>query len=248
MGDWNAVLYDNKYDFVSEYGKGLLEFVPENKNQSILDLGCGTGTLTAQLSNLADTIIGIDSSASMIAKAKEQYVNIQFGVCDALALPFEQQFDVVFSNAVFYWIADHDALLKQVHKVLKPNGLLVCEFGANCNIATIENAFMNVCQNYGYKYIPKFNFPTVDTFSDLLKKNNFMIDKIYDYNRPTSLKDHERGLANWMKQFFASDLELMSEKMQNEIIKKVEDITKEFLWNGNEWIADYRRLRAIAHI
>ena len=51
-----------------------------------------------------------------------------------------------------------------------------------------------------------------------------------------------------MKQFFASDLELMSEKMQDEIIKKVEDLTKEHLWNGDEWIADYRRLRAIAYI
>jgi len=248
MGDWNAVLYDNKHDFVSEYGKGLLEFVPENKNQSILDLGCGTGTLTAQLSNFADTIIGVDSSASMIAKAKEQYANIQFEVYDALTLPFEKQFDVVFSNAVFHWIADHNALLKQVHKSLKPNGLLICEFGANGNIATIENAFISACQDFEYKYTPKFNFPTVDTFFDLLKKNNFMIDEIYDYSRPTPLKDHERGLANWMKQFFASDFELMSKKMQDEIIKEVEDLTKEHLYNGDEWIADYRRLRAIAHI
>lgn len=51
-----------------------------------------------------------------------------------------------------------------------------------------------------------------------------------------------------MKQFFASDMELMSEKMQDEIIKKVEDLTKEHFWNGDEWIADYRRLRVIAHI
>lgn len=40
MSEWNAALYDNKHDFVTEYGKGLLEFVPENNNQSILDLGC----------------------------------------------------------------------------------------------------------------------------------------------------------------------------------------------------------------
>ena len=153
-----------------------------------------------------------------------------------------------FSNAVFHWIADHNALLKQVHKSLKLNGLLICEFGANGNIATIENAFISACQDFEYKYTPKFNFPTVDTFSDLLKKNNFMIDEIYDYSRPTPLKDHERGLANWMKQFFASDLELMSKKMQDEIIKEVEDLTKEHLYNGDEWIADYRRLRAIAHI
>ena len=134
MSVWNADLYDSKHDFVSEYGKGLLGFVPENKNQSILDLGCGTGTLTAQLSNLADTVIGVDSSASMIAKAKEQYANIQFMVCNALALPFEEQFDVVFSNAVFHWITDHNVLLHNIHKVLKPGGLLVCEFGANGNI------------------------------------------------------------------------------------------------------------------
>lgn len=49
-------------------GKGLLEFVPKNKNQSILDLGCGTGTLTLQLANFADTIIGVDSSENMIEK------------------------------------------------------------------------------------------------------------------------------------------------------------------------------------
>ncbi len=40
----------------------------------------------------------------------------------------------------------------------------------------------------------------------------------------------------------------MSEKVQDEIIKKVEGLTKNQLWNGDEWIADYRRLRAIAHI
>ena len=39
MSEWNATMYDNKHDFVAEYGKGLLEFVPENNNQSILDTG-----------------------------------------------------------------------------------------------------------------------------------------------------------------------------------------------------------------
>lgn len=248
MSEWNAELYDNKHDFVAEYGKGLLEFVPRNKNQSILDLGCGTGTLTSQLVNFADTIIGVDSSKSMIKKARNQYPDIKFTVCDALALPFENQFDVVFSNAVFHWIADHNALLNNVRKVLKPNGLLVCEFGANGNIATIENAFMKVCRDLGYEYNPKFNFPTSEHFAGLLKENGFIIDKVYDYDRPTPLKDNERGLANWVKQFFASDLEFMPKNIQNEIVKMVEDLTKEALWNGSEWIADYRRLRAIAHI
>mgnify|MGYP000102283518 len=110
MSEWNATMYDNKHDFVAEYGKGLLEYIPQNEKQSILDLGCGTGTLTVQLNNLAKTVIGVDQSESMIKKAQEQYSNIEFRVCDALALPFESQFDVVFSNAVFHWIKDHENL------------------------------------------------------------------------------------------------------------------------------------------
>lgn len=110
-------------------------------------------------------------------------------VCDALALPFENQFDIVFSNAVFHWISDHDMLLKNVRKVLKENGLLVCEFGADGNITAIEKAFMQVCSDSGYKYHPQFNFPTTEYFADLLKRNGFIIDKVYDYDRPTPLKD-----------------------------------------------------------
>ena len=60
MSEWNATLYDNKHDFVAEYGKGLLEYIPQNK--SILDLGCGIGTLIVQLNNLAKTVIGVDQS------------------------------------------------------------------------------------------------------------------------------------------------------------------------------------------
>ena len=125
MSEWNAALYDNKHDFVAEYGKGLLAFVSENNNQSILDLGCGTRTLTAQLKELSKGVIGVDSSQSMIKRAQEQYPDIEFMVCDALALPFNRQFDVVFSNAVFHWISDHNALLNNIHKVLKPGGLLI---------------------------------------------------------------------------------------------------------------------------
>lgn len=246
--EWNSALYDKKHDFVAEYGKGLLEFVPKNDGQAILDLGCGTGVLTVQLADLCNKIVGVDSSQSMIDKAKERFGNIEFMVCDALALPFENEFDVVFSNAVFHWISDHDALLKNIYKVLKPQGLLVCEFGANGNIATIENAFAKACNSLGYGYEPKFNFPTVEDFGKLLESNGFKINRIYDYDRPTVLKDGEQGLANWMKQFFASELAVMPGHMQVMVFEQVEELTRGILWNGEEWVADYRRLRAIAHV
>lgn len=245
--EWNSTLYDKKHDFVAEYGKGLLEFVPKNKKQTILDLGCGTGTLTVQLLDFGNKVIGVDSSQNMVDRAKENFDNIEFIACDALALPFEKEFDIVFSNAVFHWISDHNILLQNIHKVLKQNGLLVCEFGANGNIATIENAFAKVCNGLGYDYKPKFNFPTSYTFGKLLENNKFIIDKIYDYDRPTILKDNEEGLTNWMKQFFSAELSKIPENIQVEIFEKVEELTKDTLWNGKEWVADYRRLRVVAH-
>lgn len=213
-----------------------------------MDLGCGTGTLTIQLADLCHKVVGVDSSQSMIEKAKQQFSNIEFMVCDALALLFENEFDVVFSNAVFHWISNHDALLKSIHKVLKPQGLLICEFGAKGNITTIENAFIKACNDLGYDYKPKFIFSAVEDFGKLLENNGFVIDRIYDYNRPTVLKDGKQGLVNWMKQFYASELAAMPEKVQVMVCEKAEELTRGTLWNGEEWVADYRRLRVIAHI
>ena len=81
----------------------------------------------------------------------------------------------------------------------------------------------------------------------MLENNGFVIDRIYDYDRPTVLKDNGAGLVNFMKQFFASELALMPEHIQAMVFKEVEELTRDNLWNGEEWVADYRRLRAIAH-
>ena len=109
---WNPSLYDEKHGFVAEYGKSLLELIPQNPDQTILDLGCGTGALTRQLLPLASRVAGADSSPDMIRQAQAQNPVIEFLVCDALDLPFREEWDVVFSNAVFHWIGDHDALLE----------------------------------------------------------------------------------------------------------------------------------------
>ena len=56
---WNSTLYDQKHDFVAKYGEGLLTFLPENPAQAILDLGCGTGTLTAQLAARGSRVVAL---------------------------------------------------------------------------------------------------------------------------------------------------------------------------------------------
>ena len=82
--EWNASLYDQKHDFVAEYGSDLLQFIPQNAEQSILDLGCGTGALTERLAGLGRRVLGADSSPEMIESARAQHPELEFVRCDAL--------------------------------------------------------------------------------------------------------------------------------------------------------------------
>lgn len=243
---WNPSLYDEKHSFVAEYGKSLLELIPPNPDQTILDLGCGTGALTRQLLPLASRVAGADSSPDMIRQAQAQNPVIEFLVCDALDLPFWEEWDVVFSNAVFHWIGDHDALLESIRRALKPQGLLVCEFGARGNIGAVEAGFSQAAAELGYAYRPKFNFPSPEDFRRRLETHGFLPQEVYAYDRPTVLRDGEQGLRNWMVQFYASELAAIPADLHPALFRRAEELARPALWNGKEWVADYRRLRAVA--
>ena len=155
---------------------------------------------------------------------------------------------MILSNAVFHWISDHGALLRSIHRALKRGGRLVCEFGADGNIAAIERAFARACAALDLAYRSRFNFPTEERFRALLQENGFIIDHISAFDRPTVLKDGASGLRNWMRQFYAGELALLPEGMRSDVLQTVEEETRAALWNGEAWVADYRRLRVVAHI
>ncbi|MDL2280836.1 class I SAM-dependent methyltransferase [Selenomonadales bacterium OttesenSCG-928-I06] len=243
---WNAETYQKNHSFVAEYGKDLLSQVNICKGQYILDLGCGTGQLTVELVENGANVIGVDFSAEMVATAKENYPDLDFHVADATNLPYENYFDTVFSNAVFHWIKDQDNLLKSVYKALKVKGSLVCEFGAYGNIYSIENAFKQVAGNFNYNYDSPFFFPVKEEYQRLLEENNFKVEFIKEFDRPTPLSNGKLGLRNWLIQFFAKDVSDFSDEEKAEIFLDIEEKLKADLWDGFQWIADYRRIQVIA--
>src|SRR5215212_12200225 len=96
---WNAELYDNKHSFVFKYGEDLLTLLNARKGERILDLGCGTGHLTNLIAQSGATVIGMDNSQEMIAKAKREFPVIEFSFQSATNFHFDQRFDAIFSNA-----------------------------------------------------------------------------------------------------------------------------------------------------
>lgn len=116
----------NKYKSASkhqkEWGHDLISELSFKGNESVLDLGCGDGILTEQLSFFVPygKVLGIDASNNMIETAKTiNRSNLQFTQMNINEINFENEFDLIFSNAALHWIKDHKRLLKNAYKAAK---------------------------------------------------------------------------------------------------------------------------------
>src|SRR5436305_1929420 len=101
---WDTGLYDDKHSFVWKYGAALIDVLVPRWGERVLDLGCGTGHLTARIAEAGAEVVGIDSSAEMIAEARRQFPHIRSEIADARDFAFDEPFDAVFSNAVLHWV------------------------------------------------------------------------------------------------------------------------------------------------
>ncbi|HKY04478.1 MAG TPA: class I SAM-dependent methyltransferase, partial [Blastocatellia bacterium] len=96
---WDASAYDRDNSFVWKYGAEVIELLAPASRERILDLGCGTGHLSAQIAGRGAEVTGIDLSAEMIDQARRLYPDIRFLVADATSFRSDERFDAVFSNA-----------------------------------------------------------------------------------------------------------------------------------------------------
>jgi SAM-dependent methyltransferase len=129
---WNAQDYGKNASFVPGLAGGVLEWLGAAAGEQILDLGCGDGQLTQRIAATGASVAGVDLSAEMLGAARSRGIDAREG--SAESLPFaERSFDAVFSNAVLHWIRDQDAMMAEVHRVLKQGGRFVAEMGGHGN-------------------------------------------------------------------------------------------------------------------
>src|SRR5437879_5029100 len=90
---WDAGSYDKRHSYVWKFGESLIELLDPKPGERILDLGCGTGHLTAQIAKRGAEVLGMDSSAEMIQEASRLYPNLCFQVADARSFELDSAFD-----------------------------------------------------------------------------------------------------------------------------------------------------------
>lgn len=144
--EWNSAAYHRLSGPQVSWGKKVLARLQLRGNETVLDAGCGTGRLTAELLEaLPDgRVVGVDLSRNMLRSARGHLSN-DFGnqlhllACDLLNLPFESAFDVIVSTAAFHWVLDHDRLFAGLRQALVPGGWLEAQCGGGPNIARLRD-------------------------------------------------------------------------------------------------------------
>jgi ubiquinone/menaquinone biosynthesis C-methylase UbiE len=96
------------------------------KGSKILDVGCGTGHLAAELARRGYDTWGTDLSAGMVEYARTNYNQDRYQVGDIEKIPFpENFFDGIVCLGVVEYLANDDAALSEMHRVLRPGGFAV---------------------------------------------------------------------------------------------------------------------------
>ena len=114
----------------------LLALVEPAARGTVVDLGCGTGELTAQLHNQvgATSTLGLDNSEAMLTEARTlDAPGVRFEHADIGELRADVTYDVVFSNAALQWLPDHPALLARVAALVAPGGQLAVQVPSNAD-------------------------------------------------------------------------------------------------------------------
>jgi trans-aconitate 2-methyltransferase len=113
----------------------LLSRIPDRSYKSIVDLGCGTGDLTAAIADHwpEARVIGVDNSDEMLKAAAEHADpgRLDFVKDDLATWKPAQPVDLIVANAAFHWIPDHDQLLARMAAALGPKGVLAVQMPAN---------------------------------------------------------------------------------------------------------------------
>ena len=241
---WQADDYAAKGRFVSELARPTLELLAPKRGERILDLGCGDGVLTEDIAACGADVLGADLSEELLAAAAAKGLKVR--KVDGHALPFDAEFDAVFSNAALHWMRKPQLVIAGVARALRPRGRFVGEFGGHGNVAAIATALRAVGALHGgdpAKVAPWF-FPSVAEYRRLLELGGFTVKAIMLVPRPTPL---DIGMQGWLETFGRSFFEQFAEPERTVVLSEVIELLRPSLCDADGvWTADHIRLRFAA--
>lgn len=185
MREWNAGVYHKVSNPQLDWGLPVLERLPLHGNETVLDVGCGTGRLTEKLVERLPhgRAVGVDQSGNMLQTARERLAvrfggRVAFARADAAALPFASAGDAIFSTATFHWVLDHERLFASLFRALKPGGRLVAQCGGGPNLERLHERCLRLMREPAFaphfsRWTHPWEFADADTTARRLETAGF---------------------------------------------------------------------------
>ena len=169
----------------------------------MLDAGCGSGKITLELARRVPhgTVYAVDAAPSMVAHTREAVGDRAVVMCQDLAqLALPEPVDVIFSNATFHWIPDHDALFAALHRNLRAGGRLLAQCGGRGNIDSFRTLADEVAAEAPFAehfvdWVRPWNYATAEETAERLQRAGFTDVSTWLEDRPTELEEPRPFIA-----------------------------------------------------
>ena len=205
--EFDGKKYEKASTHQKEWGAKLIAELHLDGTEHVLDLGCGDGTLTVQVAELAaeGNVVGIDASQGMIdaARPKEQK-NLSFRKMDINELDFIERFDIVFSNATLHWVKDHKRLLQNVHRALRAGGRLRFNFAGDGNCSHFFKVIREAMALDRFaacftEFEWPWYMPALDEYQRLVESSGLHDARVWGENADRYFPD-EKTIIQWIDQ------------------------------------------------
>jgi len=185
--------------------------------------------------------VAIDSSGPQVEAARKLGINAH--VLSGEELPYREEFDAVFSNAVLHWIKRADVMIEGVYRSLRQGGRFVAECGGHGCVNRIRTALVQALDRRGVdgeSRVPWY-FPTPGDYAIRLENAGFRVNSIALIPRPTPLPG---DIIGYLETFGHSFLAGLSGKAREEYLQEVRAVLEpQLVDHEGVWVADYVRLR-----
>ena len=167
QSSWNAEDYSRHSSVQRNWARELLSQLNLRGHESVLDIGCGDGRITAEIAEKVPNgeVLGIDSSADMLVLAREKFSwsshpNLSFQQRDAGALTCEAEFDLIFSSAALHRVQDHGPVLTGISRAVKLGGRILLQMAGQGNAASFLPILDKLIRTEEWRqYFIDFTFP-----------------------------------------------------------------------------------------
>jgi len=228
---WNAQQYAQYSSAQYLWALELIEKLKLQGNESVLDIGCGDGKVTAAIVDRLPrgNVVGIDSSVEMINLAKQIYADHQrsrllFHNLDVRELGYKNRFDVVFSNAALHWIKNHPPILLRIQQAMKKSGRLLFQMGGRDNAAQVVEILDTLINGKWAAYFSEFSFPYgfhgPEAYSKWLVDAGLQPVRV-DLIEKDMLHKGEDGLSGWIRSTWMPYVERVPVNLRESFIENI---------------------------